>query len=61
MDEIDIKERDVDMEEIRRICSEKTIEELDADFKKFKKNLQKSTKTIKASRTEVLFSCSNHG
>lgn len=61
MDEIDIKERDVDMEEIRRICSEKTIEELDVDFKKFKKNLQKSTKTIKASRTEVLFSCSNHG
>ena len=61
MDEIDIKERDVDMEEIRRICSEKTIEELDADSKKFKKEFAEKHKTIKASRTEVLFSCSNHG
>ena len=33
----DIREKDVDMNEIRRICSENTIEELEAEFEKFKK------------------------
>ena len=37
MDDVDIKEKDVDMNEIRRICSENTIEELEAEFEKFKK------------------------
>ena len=36
MNDID-KEKDVDMEEVRRICSEKTAEELDAEFEAFKK------------------------
>ena len=48
MDEIDVKERDVDMEEIRRICSEKTIEELDADSKKFKKEFAEKHKNDKS-------------
>ena len=38
MDDVDIKEKDVDMNEIRRICSENTIEELEAEFEKFKRN-----------------------
>ena len=37
MDDVDIKEKDVDMNEIRRICSENTIEELEAESEKFKK------------------------
>ena len=41
MNDID-KEKDVDMEEVRRICSGKTVEELEAEFEAFKKNLQKS-------------------
>ena len=36
MNDID-KEKDVDMEEVRRICSGKTVEELDAEFEAFKK------------------------
>ena len=43
MNDID-KEKDVDMEEVRRICSEKTAEELDADFEAFKKEFAEKHK-----------------
>ena len=32
-----IKKKDVDMEEVKRICFGKTVEELDAEFEAFKK------------------------
>ena len=43
MNDID-KEKDVDMEEVRRICSEKTAEELDAEFEAFKKEFAEKHK-----------------
>ncbi|WP_276686757.1 hypothetical protein [Ruminococcus callidus] len=44
MDDVDIKEKDVDMNEIRRICSENTIEELEAEFEGFKKEFAEKHK-----------------
>ena len=44
MDETNIKEKDVDMEEIRRICSEKTIDELETEFEVFKKEFAEKYK-----------------
>ena len=46
MNDID-KEKDVDMEEVRRICSEKTAEELDAEFEAFKKEFAENKKKSK--------------
>ena len=44
MNDID-KEKDVDMEEVRRICSEKTVEELEAEFEAFKKEFAEKHKS----------------
>ena len=44
MDDVDIKEKDVDMEEVRRICSGKTVEELEAEFEAFKKEFAEKHK-----------------
>ena len=43
MNDID-KEKDVDMEEVRRICSGKTVEELEAEFEAFKKEFAEKHK-----------------
>ena len=43
MNDID-KEKDVDMEAVRRICSGKTVEELEAEFEAFKKEFAEKHK-----------------
>ena len=43
MNDID-KEKDVAMEEVRRICSGKTVEELEAEFEAFKKEFAEKHK-----------------
>ena len=43
MNDID-KEKDVDMEEVRLICSGKTVEELEAEFEAFKKEFAEKHK-----------------
>ena len=55
MDDVDIKEKDVDMNEIRRICSENTIEELEAEFEKFKKEFVEKHKNVKQDLKHAFF------